>query len=129
MTSDNFDMLRWADWLVGSTAGAYDDAEQRWLALFMYRQLLWGRQILENARSTGDALPQFTLRMPRPEDMDFMREVRAFAEFIVDGQLVGESTEQARRRTAAPVTPEDLYVSGLIDADELAAAMKRKGDG
>lgn len=123
--SENFDMHRWADWLVGS-AKDLGDGEQRWLAVFMYRQLLWGRQILENARLTGDALPQFTLRMPRPEDIDFMREVRAFAEFIVDGQLVGESPEQALRRTAAPVTPEDLYVSGLIDADELAAAMKRK---
>lgn len=125
MTDDTFDMHRWADWLV-SQAAEYGDGEQRWLAVFMYRQLLQGRQILESARSTGDALTQFTLRMPRPEDMDYLRQVRAFAEVIAPGQLVGESLEQVLRRTAAPVTPEDMYIAGLIDAEELAAAMKRK---
>lgn len=125
MTFEAFDMRRWSDWLV-SQATAYDDAEQRWLAVFMYRQLLWGRQILESARSTGDALPQITLRMPREGDMDYLRQVQAFCDFVVDGQLVGESPAQARKRTAAPVTPDELWVTGLIDGDEMAAAMKRR---
>ena len=125
--NDAFSMRRWADWLVGSTTDL-GDGEQRWLALFLFRQLLQGRQFIESARTTGDALPQMTLTMPKPEEMDYLREVQAFADFIVPGQLVGETLEPAERRAIAlkvlgQQTPAlqavtERWIAGEIDTED-----------
>jgi hypothetical protein len=76
--------------------------------------------------------------MPRKGDMDYLREVAAFADFIVEGQLVGETTEQAQRRLevrafikgiggAVNDTTMDAlnaYVRGEITSADLAARIK-----
>lgn len=105
MTDASFDMQKWAAWLAETTSDL-TDSDRRWLALFAYRQVLWGRQILKSAHSTGNALPQLSLRMPQPQDEHFWREVRIFAEMVVDGSPLWHR---------APTTRDELWVAGLVD--------------
>lgn len=43
-------------------------------------------------------------------------------------QALAEIKELDKLETPPPVTPEEKWVAGLIDGDELAAELKKRGD-